>query len=76
MDETTTTHDCDRDLCLYYALDTGDGDRLTGGMSEHDAYRTAQRIADDRGETVYLYCERAVDAGEASAIEPGEIKTI
>ena len=51
-----------------YSIDDGNGNQLTTGLSEHEAHATAQRIANDRGETVYLY----EDGGEYEAIEPTE----
>ncbi len=38
-----------------YAIDDGNGNQITTGLSEHDARRVAQRIATERGESVYLY---------------------
>jgi hypothetical protein len=39
-----------------YAIDTGDGNELTAGLQGYDyARRVAQRIANERGEAVYLY---------------------
>lgn len=40
-----------------YSIDTGDGNQLAAGLPEHTAYRTAQRLADERGEAVTLYAE-------------------
>jgi hypothetical protein len=40
----------------YYAIDTGDGNELTAGLQGHDhARQVAQRFANERGESVYLY---------------------
>lgn len=44
-----------------YAIDTGDGDLLAAGLPEHTAYRTAQRLADERGEELVLYAEQRPD---------------
>lgn len=41
----------------YYSIDTGDGQQITTGLSEHVAHRVACRVAHERGETVYLYPE-------------------
>lgn len=39
-----------------YAIDTGDGNELTAGLQGHDyARQVAQRLANERGEPVYLY---------------------
>jgi hypothetical protein len=38
-----------------YGIDTGDGNQLCAGLSWYDVARTAQRLADDRGEAVYVY---------------------
>lgn len=50
-----------------YAVDDAHGNQITAGLSEPDARRVAQRCADRRGETVYLY-EQGADGSEA--IEP------
>lgn len=49
-----------------YSIDDGHGTRLTTGLQPHEAHRVAQRMADDRHETIYLY------AGDEdyTAIEP------
>lgn len=38
-----------------YAIDDGDGNQLTAGLQDHNARKVAQRLADERGESVYLY---------------------
>ena len=38
-----------------YAIDDGDGNRLTAGLQEHRARIVAQQMANERGEPVYLY---------------------
>jgi hypothetical protein len=40
---------------VSYRVDDAEGNAHTAGLSEHDARRIAQRIADRHGETVYLY---------------------
>ncbi len=42
-------------MTTNYSIDTGDGNELCAGLPEQTAYRTAQKIADERGESVYLY---------------------
>lgn len=39
----------------YYAIDDDNGNQLTTGLSVHVARRTAQRMADERNRSVYLY---------------------
>jgi hypothetical protein len=39
----------------YYAVDTGDGNELCSGLAPEIARKTAQRMANERGESVYLY---------------------
>lgn len=40
----------------YWNIDSGDGNELTAGISsELVARRTAQQMANERGEPVYLY---------------------
>jgi hypothetical protein len=39
----------------YYAIDDGDGNELTSGLQPHIARKIAQRLANERGESVYLY---------------------
>jgi tRNA(Ile2) C34 agmatinyltransferase TiaS len=53
-----------------YAVDDGIGNRLTAGLQEQIARRVAQRIANERGESVYLY--QTGDGEEAAYAE--EIK--
>lgn len=38
-----------------YAIDDGNGNQITAGLQEHDARQVAQQIADERGESVWLY---------------------
>ena len=38
-----------------YSIDDGNGNQLTTGLSEHNAHATAQWLAGERGESVYLY---------------------
>lgn len=52
-----------------YGIDDSNGDSLTQGLPEHMARATAQRMANDRGETVYLY-PMGVEGAKSVAIEP------
>jgi hypothetical protein len=52
-----------------FAIDDGHGNQLTAGLSEHEARSTAQRMADSRGESVYLY-EMRFDREDDSDGEP------
>jgi hypothetical protein len=62
-------------MTATYAIDTGDGIQITTGLSAHTAHRTAQRIADERGEPVYLYeTGTGEDELEAEEIAPTEIE--
>jgi hypothetical protein len=51
-----------------YAIDDGEGNRLTAGLQEHNAQSVAQRMADERGESVYLY-ETGEDEADAEPVE-------
>lgn len=51
-----------------YGLDDGDGNQITTGLPATTARDTAQRMANERGKTLYLY-ELGSDAA-AEAIEP------
>ena len=42
-------------MSATYAIDDGEGNEITAGLSEHEARKTAQRIATERGIPVYLY---------------------
>jgi hypothetical protein len=53
-----------------YAIDDAHGTRLVTGLQEHNAERVAQRMANDRGEPVYLY---EIGENEATA-EVVEVK--
>lgn len=52
-----------------YAIDDAHSQLITTGLAEHDARKVAQRIADRRGESVWLY-EETVGACEAEEIAP------
>ena len=54
-----------------YGIDDGDGNQITAGLPEHTARATAQRLATQRGETLYLYPIGAGEEGaDAEPIEP------
>lgn len=53
-----------------YAIDDGHSNQLTCGLSEYEARRVAQRMANDRGESVYLY-EDGPDS-EYEEVEPAD----
>lgn len=58
-----------------YAIDDANGNQLTAGLSPQTARRTAQRLADERNESVYLYAIPVSDDVDASEeIEPSEIE--
>ena len=50
-----------------YSIDDGFGNALTTGLSEHVAESTAQKIANERGESVWLYGEGEAEMKE---VEP------
>lgn len=55
----------------YWSIDTGDGNQLTTGLQpEIHARRVAQRMANDRGEPVYLYSNEMGEGEDAEKIEP------
>ncbi len=54
-----------------YSIDSGDGNQLTAGLPEQTAHRIAQRMADERNESVYLYADGDEEAEE---IAPTEIE--
>ncbi len=47
-----------------YMICDADGNSLAQGLPEHTARASAQRQADERGESVWLYLERPVNADE------------
>ena len=47
-----------------YGVDDGDGNAITDGLQAHDAEQVAQKIADERGESVYLYDSRPLTEDE------------
>lgn len=53
-----------------YAVDDGDGNRLTAGLGEHNVRRVAQNLANDRGEPVYFYSTNEGDED----MTPEEVK--
>lgn len=59
---------CGRPREAYWSIDTGNGDQLTTGLSPEVVARSvAQREANERGESVWLYSSKGEDAEE---IEP------
>lgn len=50
-----------------YSIETGDGGLITAGQSGRTAQRTAQRLADERGESVFLFA-----VGEGGDYDDGE----
>ncbi len=59
---------------MSYAIDDGDGTQITAGLAPQTAHRTAQRLADERGESVYLYDDER--DGDASEIAPTSIDVL
>jgi hypothetical protein len=53
-----------------YSIDDQHGNEITTGLNERNARATAQKIANKRGETVYLYADEPNSA--TVAIEPTE----
>lgn len=54
----------------YYSIDDAHGNQITTGLQEHEAEHIAQRIANDRGETVYPYEDGEDAEYETTAFEP------
>jgi glutamate formiminotransferase len=55
-----------------YAIDDGEGNQITAGLSEYVARTTAQRIATERGISVYLYETPAKLDEDGDAIDESE----
>ena len=55
-------------MTTTYMVCDGDGNALTDGLQEHEALRVAQRIANSRGESVWLSDRESDGMGEE--IEP------
>lgn len=55
-----------------YAVEDGEGNQLAAGLPEHTAYRTAQRLADERGEDLVLYAQQGRD-DQSRTVQPTEI---
>ncbi len=51
-----------------YSIDDGNGDQLTTGLSEHDVWTVAQRLANERGESVWVYEDGSDE--ELTEVEP------
>ena len=58
-------------MSVYYSIDTGDGHQLTTGLSEVVARRVAQRMANERGESVFLYASDASPDEPSEEVKPG-----
>ncbi len=54
----------------YWNLDDGNGNSLFEGMNEVEARRAAQRIANERGESVWLYEVGNTNPERAGSGEP------
>ena len=55
----------------YYSIDDAFGQQLTTGLASHEVDRVAQRIANDRRETVYVYSSDESEDGPAyEEVEP------
>lgn len=52
-----------------YSIDDEHSNQITTGLSEHNARQAAQRLANDRGKSVWLYR----DSEDAQAFESEEI---
>ncbi len=52
-----------------YSIDNGRGEQTTAGVSEERVWIVAQRMADERGEPVYVY-EGNGDGFAARKVEP------
>lgn len=53
-----------------YSIEDGHSNQITTGLNEHNAHQVAQRIANQRGESVWLYR----DSEGAQAFESEEIR--
>jgi len=53
----------------YYNIDDGLGNQITVGLQPHQARRVAERIANERGESVFLY---KAGEDESEEIDPSE----
>lgn len=53
-----------------YSLDDGEGNQITAGLRAHTARQTAQRMANERGKTLYLYPVPCPETVGPEAIEP------
>ena len=60
---------------MDYMVCDGFGDALTHGLQEHEARRVAQRMADRRGESVWLYGPEDTDA-TAEEFTPANSRTM
>jgi hypothetical protein len=59
--------DADLIMLTTYSIDDGHGNLITTGLASQTARSTAQRIADERGESVYLYADPDGDTVEIRA---------
>lgn len=59
---------------LTYAVDDGNGNQLTTGLDANTARRTAQRMADERNESVYLYAIPSDADADSEEITPSARK--
>jgi len=57
---------------MTYSIDDGNGNQLTTGLQDHEAHISAQRMADERGEPVYLYSTEDGVQSRYETIEPTE----
>lgn len=52
----------------YYGIDDGNGNQVSTGLTERDAYRVAQERANERNEPMFVY-EVGSDA-DATRVDP------
>ncbi len=71
-------------MTTTYAIDDGDGNALTQGLSGANVIQVAQRLANERGTSVYYYEMRTLGEGEDPAdvddadyteVEPGRAES-
>ena len=54
---------------MTYMVCDGNGNQITDGLQQHEAHRVAKRIANSRGESVWLSENTSPDMGEEIAPE-------
>lgn len=61
-------------MSTNYGISDGHGNQITVGLQDHNVWRVAQRIADERGESVYVWEDGGAGDEESESLGEREVK--